>query len=375
MTTLYDIQGTMYWATSYSDRFGPYIKVTNVWNDGNLIRYNWEAGMWYKYDWQFNFSWAYQYEESGGNSGTSSSGTDKIEDYRQDGVERYVYNTGEDYWTRYDTADRTIRLKCYVDPNVGSAATAETPWITIPKLDSYTVTYNANGGTGAPASQIKTYSTSLTISSTTPTRQNYTFKGWSVSPTSKIGIFQAGGTYPYNQNATLYAVWEYNGPTPTLNSPPNRFVNLEGLSIFWNKLKSKFGPTILYDRSARTTPTSTTTLSDRDVQLSESCFNYSKLVIETVFMNDFLITTTIYNPYPNYKFNIIQTQFVDNNHGGQDYATYVGFCRISADGTILRCTNNDGIWCSPTDWTVQWIPDLSSLGVTHAINKVIGYKM
>ena len=43
---------------------------------------------------------------------------------------------------------------------------------------SYTVSYNANGGSGAPASQTKTYGTTLTLSSPKPTRSGYTFSGW-----------------------------------------------------------------------------------------------------------------------------------------------------------------------------------------------------
>ena len=46
---------------------------------------------------------------------------------------------------------------------------------TIPALPSYTITYNANGGTGAPAAQTKWYGISLTLSGTKPTRKNYKF--------------------------------------------------------------------------------------------------------------------------------------------------------------------------------------------------------
>lgn len=343
------------------------------------VEASWSGGIWYNWGW--NNSGVYTslgYNMGYGDVSKANSGGHSVSHGNYDKSTHDPYNgtVTQSFEKKSSSYEVYLYSYCSDDDLNGSSWDSEARYyFTVPAYNAYTIYYDANGGEGAPSAQTKIGGTNLTLSSITPTRQNYTFKGWSISPTSKIGIFQAEGTYTYNQGVTLYAVWEYNGPTPTLNSSPNRFVNLEGLSIFWNKLKSKFGPTILYDRNARTTPASTTTLSDRDVQLSESCFNYSKLVIETVFMNDFLITTTIYNPYPNYKFNIIQTQFVDNSHGGQDYATYVGFCRISTDGTILRCTDNDGTWCSPTDWTVQWIPDLSSLGVTHAINKVIGYKM
>lgn len=80
--------------------------------------------------------------------------------------------------------------------------------VTIPALASYTVSYNANGGSGAPVSQIKYYGKTLTLSSTIPTRTGYTFKGWSASSTATSASWSAGGSYTDNVSRTLYAVWE-----------------------------------------------------------------------------------------------------------------------------------------------------------------------
>lgn len=46
---------------------------------------------------------------------------------------------------------------------------------------SYTVSYDANGGSGAPNSQTKTQDVTLTLSGTKPTRSGYTFLGWATS--------------------------------------------------------------------------------------------------------------------------------------------------------------------------------------------------
>lgn len=75
----------------------------------------------------------------------------------------------------------------------------------------YTIAYNANGGSGAPSSQTKTHGTSLTLSSTKPTRTGYTFKGWALSKADAddgTWYYQAGGTCGRNEDLTLYAVWE-----------------------------------------------------------------------------------------------------------------------------------------------------------------------
>ena len=76
------------------------------------------------------------------------------------------------------------------------------------KLNTYTVSYNANGGSGAPSAQTKTYGKNLTLSSTVPTRQNYNFLGWSINQNASTAEYSAGGMYSTNSGATLYAVWE-----------------------------------------------------------------------------------------------------------------------------------------------------------------------
>ena len=76
------------------------------------------------------------------------------------------------------------------------------------KANTYTVKYNANGGTGAPGNQTKTYGVTLTLSNTKPTRTYYNFKGWATSSSATTATYQAGGSYTANAAATLYAVWE-----------------------------------------------------------------------------------------------------------------------------------------------------------------------
>ncbi len=73
---------------------------------------------------------------------------------------------------------------------------------------TYTVSYNANGGSGAPASQTKTYGVDLTLSDTVPTRTGYIFQGWNTSSSASYAQYLPGGTYTGNSNLTLYAVWK-----------------------------------------------------------------------------------------------------------------------------------------------------------------------
>lgn len=85
-----------------------------------------------------------------------------------------------------------------------AAVTLYAKWTAI----TYTVSYNANGGTGAPGNQTKTYGQTLTLSSTVPTRTNYNFKGWATSASATTPNYQPGGSYTANAAITLYAVWE-----------------------------------------------------------------------------------------------------------------------------------------------------------------------
>ena len=94
-----------------------------------------------------------------------------------------------------------------------AAATLYAVW----KANAYTVTYNANGGTGAPGSQTKTYGVTLTLSTTIPTLDNYAFLGWSTSSTATTATYSAGGSYTANAAATLYAVWELSYKKPTIS--------------------------------------------------------------------------------------------------------------------------------------------------------------
>lgn len=85
------------------------------------------------------------------------------------------------------------------------------------KANTFTVSFDANGGTGAPASQTKTYDVALTLPSTKPTRTNYNFLGWGTSVSATTVAYAAGASYTANAAITLYAVWElaYTNPRIT----------------------------------------------------------------------------------------------------------------------------------------------------------------
>lgn len=80
---------------------------------------------------------------------------------------------------------------------------------TVGSLARHTVSYNANGGSGAPGAQTKWYGSVLTLSGTRPTRTGYTFQGWATSAGGGVA-YQPGQGYANDANITLYAVWKAN---------------------------------------------------------------------------------------------------------------------------------------------------------------------
>ena len=85
------------------------------------------------------------------------------------------------------------------------------------RLHSYTVTYDANGGSGAPNTQTKIHDEILSISNIVPSRAGYTFQGWSTTRNGAV-VYKPSAQYIANQDITLYAVWKANGYSITYNA-------------------------------------------------------------------------------------------------------------------------------------------------------------
>ena len=117
---------------------------------------------------------------------------------------------------------------------------------------TYSVSYNANGGSGAPSKQTKTHGTALTLSSTKPTKSDtnatgykvtfdtqggssvsaitsskitkYTFSKWNTNSGGTGTSYNSGASYTANADVTLYA--QYTSSTSngsiTLPSAPTK---------------------------------------------------------------------------------------------------------------------------------------------------------
>lgn len=98
-----------------------------------------------------------------------------------------------------------------------------------------TITFNANGGAGAPASQQKVAGEPTYIPYAKPTRSGYTFLGWSTSRYAASADYQPGQAYTPYGNMTFYAVWKQEEDRYTIS------FDLQGGSGEFNPLKGKYG--------------------------------------------------------------------------------------------------------------------------------------
>ena len=80
----------------------------------------------------------------------------------------------------------------------------------IVKLKTYTIKYNANGGSGAPSNQVKEHNKNITLSTSKPIRTGYTFVNWNTSSAGNGTSYSAGATYSGNSDITMYAQWRRN---------------------------------------------------------------------------------------------------------------------------------------------------------------------
>ena len=75
----------------------------------------------------------------------------------------------------------------------------------------YTLTYDACGGTGAPEAQTQKLGEPVAVSTEAPTREGYTFLGWTDTEGQRRADIKAGELLTCPADTVLYAVWKADG--------------------------------------------------------------------------------------------------------------------------------------------------------------------
>lgn len=170
----------------------------------------------------------------------------------------------------------------------------KTGWVSLDYCTpQFTVSYNANGGSGAPAAQTGTLLKPPVLSKSTPTHSRWTFLGWSTTASGSVQ-YKPGDTYKDTKSITLYAVWKkptytvtYNtngGSTPpaaqtftegssikiTSVIPTKQWCTFEGWSVKWNAEWPELYPGDVYNKNASCTLYAIWTATPKDTTVAVS---------------------------------------------------------------------------------------------------------
>lgn len=185
---------------------------------------------------------------------------------------------------------------------------------------TYNITYDANGGSGAPAAQSKTHGLAITLQAGVPTRTGYTFLGWGTSATATAASYQPGDAYSGDANITLYAVWQINTFTVTLpNGTGYSISTTQSTTVEYDKNftftvtvdpgYAVTAPTVkVNDDPALTNPTPTTNADgSKTYTYTISNIQENKVVSVSVTKNSVYTVTFMVNG------SVYQTQQVEHN--------------------------------------------------------------
>lgn len=121
------------------------------------------------------------------------------------------------YTLKGGTSERNVTFYGGVSAIYGSIneGSEYTFTVNVPALPSYPITYDVNGGSGGPTSQIKYEDIDLTLSSSKPSKTDYIFSHWNTVLDNSGTTYNPGDTYTTNAALNLYAIWNskisYNG--------------------------------------------------------------------------------------------------------------------------------------------------------------------
>ena len=100
------------------------------------------------------------------------------------------------------TFDDSTKTGTFTQGTVACTLTAN--WV----LDGYTITFENNGGTEGPSTQLVNANETATLTVQTPKRYGYTFRGWDTSPDAVSPVYLPGDNITLTENITLYAIWD-----------------------------------------------------------------------------------------------------------------------------------------------------------------------
>lgn len=185
----------------------------------------------------------------------------------------------------------------------------------------FTITYNANGGSGAPSDQSKVQGDTITLSTNKPTKTGNTFTGWNTSSGGSGTSYATGATYSADSSITLYAQWKPNVVTIKFNINGGTLKSSSPYAVDSNGNVTRDGKPLH-------------TMNYNDTIISTGLPNYNN----SSWLN---IAKTGYTAVSNAEWKCLSGNCIKSTYG-QDNATYKAsdFCNLnSGDCTITLGVN------------------------------------
>lgn len=227
---------------SFSSSSDLYNKLSSRTTGNKTVTANWTAN-----------TYTVNFDANGGTTPTASKTVTYASSY---GTLPIPTRDGYDFNGWYTAASGGSKITSDTTVSITDTQTLYAQW----SAKTYTITYDANGGTGAPDAQTKTHGVNLVLSTTEPTRANekqdtftvmftdkdgylnipsrtnesynqYTFIGWDEDTNVLTATYTPGGIYSANASATLYAIWQVSLKTTSITLPTREECYREGYEL------------------------------------------------------------------------------------------------------------------------------------------------
>lgn len=117
-----------------------------------------------------------------------------------------IPSDNSDYWSLIIEYNKAVPYLSDVSPDYNTNGGI---WLESVSFSSvYTIKYDANQGSNAPADQYKKHGITITLTEEQPIRDGYVFLGWSISNSDTEATYLPGDKFTMDGNIILYAVWE-----------------------------------------------------------------------------------------------------------------------------------------------------------------------
>ena len=227
----------------------------------------------------------------------------------------------------------------YADQAIYPFSASVTLYARWTKITSYTVTFNANGGTGSMAPE--TSSVEATLTTNTFTRSGYIFQDWNTESNGSGTAFLDGAYFPFTASATLYAQWTAVD-APTIFLEPTNVLHTGGDATFTAAASGSPTPTVQWYVSSDGGSTWTAAAGATSSSYSPGIGENNGFDYRAVFTNEYGSATTVTVQLVILSLSTNWSGFVES---------YYHYTQVSAQWTVptLTCDSPNDLQAS------QWV--------------------